>query len=135
MKELIANYPNYKSRIPFSDIVRLLERFTQINCRNPTIYDHFLADISTNFATMTYEDRVRSMLAFSRIKIKQTDFFHNNILKISDEPYAYTTYLVSILQALYRVGYDYEESKEPLLNIINKFTNEKNNLMNLCFAK
>lgn len=84
LKEIINAYQNFHKRLPFADIVRVLVRFTTLNCKHPNIYNYILNDIGSNFASMTSEERVKCLEAFSVIKIKQVDFYHKNLEKIAE---------------------------------------------------
>lgn len=65
---------------------------------------------------MTAEERVKCLEAFSVIKIKQVDFYHKNLEKITENFQNYAAYYNNIVNALYKIGYDNTES----IDLVNK---------------
>lgn len=125
IKELINAYPNFNKKLQFHDLVRILQKFTQINCKHPNIYNSILSDIGNNFLTMTPEERIICLQSFSQMKIKQVDFFQKNLESIAQNFGLYRRYLSNILQSLYFVGYDNQESIKDILKITEEIIHDK----------
>lgn len=125
IRELINSYPNFNKKLQFNDLVRILQKFTQINCKHPNIYNSILSDIGNNFLTMSAEERIICLESFAQMKIKQVDFFQKNIESIAQNFQLYRRYLPNILNSLYQVGYDNQESSKDILKIAEEIIHDK----------
>jgi hypothetical protein len=70
IKELINAYANYHKKLQFHDLVRILQKFSSLNCKHPNIYNSILADIGNNFLSMSPDERIKCMQSFAQMKIK-----------------------------------------------------------------
>jgi len=98
IKELVTKYSNglngdksggFTRRTNFSTTVKILDHFTKLQIKNPTIYNSVLAEIGNNFNNMNQEDRISCLRSFTRVKIRQPDFLLKNFQKFLETPLNY----------------------------------------------
>jgi hypothetical protein len=128
IRELIVNYNNFNRRMSPPEIVRTLKQFAEFNTRNPTIYNHILADIGRIFNGLKNDELADVVSSFARIKVKQTDLFDKILSKIANHPHSFSGSIKEICSGFYRVGFNSPQAKACIGDIIEKISNPSNAL-------
>jgi hypothetical protein len=126
IRELIVNYNNFNRRMSPPEIVRTLSQFSEFNTKNPTIYNHILADIGRIFNTLRNDELAEVVASFARIRVKQTDLFDKILSKIANHPHSFTGSVKEIAGGFYRVGFNSPQAKAVIAEIIDKISNPAN---------
>jgi len=133
IRELITNYNNFNKRMNPGDIVRTLYKFSEFNTRNPTIYNHILTDVGRIFNVFKNDELADIVVAFTRIKIKQTDLFDKILSKIAAHPANFAQNIRYIIKGFFHVGFNSPQAKASIVDIFNKLG--KSPINGLAFAQ
>lgn len=125
LRELIINYHNFNLKFPPTDTIKILKKFAELKTRNPTIYNHILADIGRVFNSFRVEDLVEITKAFASVNIKQNDLFDKILAKIGSNPYNFSTYGNTLITSLFRVGFNSAQAKATFSDLLTKLTPKK----------
>jgi len=120
IRELITNYNNFNKRLNPSELVNILTKFSECNTRNPTIYNHILSDIGRLFNALKNDELSDVVVAFTKIRIKQTDLFDKILSKIVSYPTNFATNIKFIFSSFFKVGFNSPQAKASIAEIYKK---------------
>eukprot|EP01017_Pseudomicrothorax_dubius_P007284 TRINITY_DN1223_c0_g1_i10.p1 TRINITY_DN1223_c0_g1~~TRINITY_DN1223_c0_g1_i10.p1 ORF type:complete len:389 (-),score=139.10 TRINITY_DN1223_c0_g1_i10:97-1227(-) len=125
VKEITNHYQHYNKRFSIADVMTILRKVTSIRLRSPFVYNQILGDIGRLFNSIRMDERQDIIEAFVRIRIKQTDLFDKLLVKVFQEVQQRRGKLLSLIRALYQIGYDSEEVKRAVPQLLERLDSRR----------